>query len=55
MRNFVLVLNGKVIADFRGYERALNAFRRRVLRIDQAADVLEMFNISTGHRCASTI
>lgn len=55
MHDFLLMLNGKAIADFRGYERALSAFRRRMLSIDPAADVLELYNTRTGHRCASSI
>ena len=55
MRDFLLILNCKAIADFKTYGTALNAFRRRMLSIDPAADVLELYQISTGHRCASSI
>ena len=55
MRNYLLILNCKDLAYFRSYERALAAFRRGMLRIDTHKDVLELYQISTGHRCASSI
>lgn len=53
MRNFLLILNGKAIADFMTYGRALNAFRRRMLHIGD--DVLELYRLSDGYRVASSI
>ena len=55
MRDYLLILNCKAIADFKTYGRALAAFRRRMLSIDPAMDVLELYQISTGHRCAGSI
>lgn len=54
MRDYLLILNGKVVADFRTYGRALNAFRRCMLEINQNNDSLELVQVSTGHVCASS-
>lgn len=54
MRKFVLFLNGSAIADYFTRGRAENAFSRRVRSI-KPGDVLELIDIYTGHRCASSI
>ena len=54
MRNFLLILNCSAIADYYTYGRALNAFRRQMLRLGND-DVLELVRISDGHICASSI
>ena len=54
MRNFLLILNCRAIADFMTYGRALNAFRRRMLHIG-CDDVLELVRLSDGHICESSI
>lgn len=54
MRNYLLILNAKAIADFMTYGRALNAFRRRMLRLS-VDDVLELVRIEDGHVVASSI
>lgn len=54
MRKFVIFLNGRAIADYFTRGRAENAFNRRVRRVNDG-DVLELIDIVTGHRIASTI
>lgn len=54
MRNFLLLLNGVAIADYFTRGRAENAFSRRVHSLS-SDDVLELYEIRTGHRIASTI
>lgn len=54
MRKFVIFLNGRAIADYFTRGRAENAFSRRVRRINDG-DVLELIDIVTGHRFASSI
>lgn len=54
MRNFLLMLNGVAIADYFTRGRAENAFNRRVRSVGQD-DVLELYEIGSGHRIASTI
>lgn len=53
MRDYLLILNCKAIADFKTYGRALSAFRRRMLDIDES-DSLELVQISTGRVCESS-
>ncbi len=54
MRKFVLFLNGRAIADYFTRGRAENAFSRRIHSI-KPGDVLELIDICTGHRFASSI
>ena len=54
MKNFLLILNCRVIADFMTYGRALNAFCSRMLLLD-FDDVLELVRLSDGHVCASSL
>ena len=54
MRNFLLILNCRAIADFKTYGRALNAFRRRMVQLD-CDDILELVRLSDGHICASLL
>jgi hypothetical protein len=54
MRKFVLFLNGSAIADYFTRGRAENAFARRVRSIGNF-EVLELVDIVTGHRLASSI
>ena len=53
MRNYFLYLNCRIVADFYTYGRALNAFRRRMNKIDPNKDMLELFG-ADGHRYASS-
>jgi len=54
MRNFLLLLNCKAIADYYTYGRALGAFRRKMLHLSND-DVLELVRLSDGHICASSL
>lgn len=54
MRKFLLILNGKAIADYFYRGNAENAFARRVRTLDKNS-ILELYNIETGHRIASSI
>lgn len=54
MKNYLLFLNCRAIADFMTYGRALNAFRRRMSHLD-CDDVLELVRLSDGKICASSI
>ena len=54
MRKFLLILNGKAIADYFYRGTAENAFARRVRSLGKD-DVLELYDLETGRRIASTI
>lgn len=54
IRNFLLILNGKAIADFMTRGRAENAFRRRMLLIGKN-DVLSLYSLPDGRIIASSI
>ena len=56
MRKFILLLNGKAIADYFTKGRAQNAFDRMVRRYNSSNGcILELFDLNSGHRFASTI
>ena len=44
MRNYLLVLNGKAIADYMTRGRAENAFRRKMLHLG-GYDMLSLFSL----------
>lgn len=54
MRNYLLLLNGKAIADYYTRGRAENAFRRRLLHLG-ANDYLYLFSLTDGRTIASSI
>lgn len=54
MRNYLLILNGVGIRDYFTRGRAENAFARMV-RIIGVDDILELYNIHSGHCIASSI
>ena len=54
MRNYLLMLNGKAIADYYTRGRAENAFRRRMLHLG-ANDYLSLFSLPDGRTIASSI
>lgn len=54
MRNYLLILNGAAIADFFRRGNAENSFGRWMHRIG-CDDILELYEISTGRRIASSI
>lgn len=54
MRNYLLILNAKAVADFMTYGRALNAFRRRMLHLSDD-DVLDLVRLEDGCVIASSI
>lgn len=56
MRNFILLLNGKAIADYFTKGRAQNAFDRMVRRYNSSNGcILELYDLVNGHRIASSI
>lgn len=54
IRNYLLMLNGKAIADFMTRGRAENAFRRLMLHIGDN-DYLSLFSLPDGRTIASSI
>lgn len=54
MRNFLLILNGVAIADYFTRGRAQNAFDRMMHRYN-GDDIIELYDINTGHTIASSI
>lgn len=54
MRNYLLLLNGRVINDFYTRGRAENAFQRRMLNADRD-DIVELYSIPDRRRIASSI
>lgn len=54
MRNFLLVLNGKAIADYFTRGRALNGFERR-WACKSSCDVLVLFDLNSGETIASSL
>ena len=55
MRNFILLLNGVAIADYFTRGRAQNAFDRMVRIYNSSDNILELYDLNTGHRIASSI
>lgn len=53
MKNFLLILNGKVIADYITRGRAINAFKRKMLSLGQN-DILSVFSVSNGREIAKS-
>lgn len=51
MRNYLLLLNGAVIADYVTKGRALNAFSRYMHRVD-AGDILELYDVKCNRNIA---
>lgn len=54
MRNYLLLLNGKAIADYYTRGRAENAFRRKMLHLG-ADDDLTLYSLPDGRTIASSI
>ena len=50
MRNYLLLLNGAVIADYVTMGRALNAYSHHMCRVD-SGDILELYDV----RCSRNI
>lgn len=53
MKNYLLVLNGKAIADYMTRGRAENAFRRRMLSLDKNS-MLSLFSLPDGREIAKS-
>lgn len=51
MRNYLLILNGAVIADYVTMGRALNAFSRYMHRVF-SGDILELYDVNCGRNIA---
>lgn len=54
MRNYLLVFNGKAIADYFTKSRALAGFKRWCGR-KRWCDTLELFDLNTGATIASSL
>lgn len=54
MRNYLLLLNGKAIADYYTRGRAENAFRRKMLHLGSDDD-LSLYSLPDGRIIASSI
>ena len=53
MKNYLLMLNAKVIADYMTRGRAENAFRRRMLHLGEN-DILSLFSLPDGRDIAKS-
>lgn len=55
MRNYLLVFNGKAVADYFTRGRALKGFKRWCTTKKSWCDTLELFDLNSGETVASSL